>query len=82
MREKFCLPQLPLAIYREIAAHLRQIQGVEVGLVTQQSEDFDYLQSQIDHLWLEYPSTLPASDKQRLQEILAHYTRIHRKIPA
>ena len=77
MREKFCIPQLPLAVYREIAAHLRQIQGIEVGLVTQQSQNFDYLQSQIDHLWLEYPSELAAMEKQRLEEILAYYTQIH-----
>jgi hypothetical protein len=32
-RKQIAIPDLPLAVYREIAAHLRQIKGVEVSIV-------------------------------------------------
>jgi len=35
-------PGLPLMVYREIAAHLRQVEGVETGLYPSQAEQFDY----------------------------------------
>lgn len=51
-------PGLPLAVYREIAAHLRQVDGVETGLIPQSSSTFDYRESQVGGLWLQYPPTL------------------------
>ena len=54
-QEKIIYPRLPLAIYRELAAHLRQIEGVTTELISQQSQQFDYEQSQIDHLKIAYP---------------------------
>ena len=77
MREQIYYPGLPLAIYREIAAHLRQIEGVETGLVSQQSPEFDYLKSQIDHLWLEYETNLETGEKQKLEAILSYYGQRH-----
>ena len=64
---------LPLAVYREIAAHLRQVQGVEVSLIPQSSSEFDYNQSQIAGLEISITSHLGAASQQRLEEILAYY---------
>ncbi|WP_233258353.1 hypothetical protein [[Phormidium] sp. ETS-05] len=70
---QFHIPTLPLAVYREIEAHIRQVKGVRAGLTAQTSPDFDYLQSQVAHLWLELsPETDPA-ELQRLQQILDYY---------
>ncbi|MCZ2200541.1 hypothetical protein [Cylindrospermopsis raciborskii] len=63
-------PCLPLAVYREIAAHLCQVKGVHVELVTQTSPEFDYHQSQIKSLYISWQ---PDSDSQRIQQILGYY---------
>lgn len=76
-QEKITYSNLPLAIYRELAAHLRQIEGVGIELIPQQSQQFDYAQSQIDHLEISYALTLTSSDKQRLDDILNYYAQIH-----
>ncbi|MDB9373237.1 hypothetical protein [Nodularia sphaerocarpa] len=71
--EKIELAGLSLAVYREIAAHLRQVAGIEADLIPQTSSEFDYNQSQIAGLWI---SGLPSSDsesQQRVQQILAYY---------
>ncbi|MBO3460810.1 hypothetical protein G7B40_022155 [Aetokthonos hydrillicola Thurmond2011] len=72
-RQKIEFTDLPLAVYREIAAHLQQVEGVEVGLIPQSSESFDYNQSQIAGLWIEHtPKSVPQS-RQRVEQILAYY---------
>jgi hypothetical protein len=53
-KEKIEFAGLPLAVYREIAAHLHQVEGVEVGLIPQSSQQFDYNQSQIGGLWISW----------------------------
>jgi hypothetical protein len=76
-KEKFEFAGLPLAVYREIAAHLRQVEGVEAGLIPQSSQKFDYNQSQIDGLWISLaPNSRPAS-RQRVQQILAYYQSLY-----
>ena len=40
LRYQIQCPGLPLAVYREAAAHLRQVEGVETGLIPQQSQRF------------------------------------------
>jgi hypothetical protein len=65
-------PYLPLAVYREIAAHLCQVKGVHVELVTQTSPEFDYHQSQIKSLCISWQ---PESDFQRIQQILGYYQK-------
>ncbi len=40
-------PPLPLAMYQELAAHLRQVNSVEVEMVSQNASNFDYSYSQI-----------------------------------
>ncbi len=70
-RKKLTCVRLSLAVYREIVAHLRQINGVQAGLLEQTAEEFDYLQSQVGGLWLEY---LPDQDReQHIESILTHY---------
>jgi len=65
---------LPLAVYREVAAHLRQVDGVETGLLAQKSQEFDYSLSQIDSLWIQYPDDENSRCSQQVQQILAYYS--------
>ncbi|MBE9183592.1 hypothetical protein IQ270_02335 [Microcoleus sp. LEGE 07076] len=64
---------LPLAVYREVAAHLRQVKGVEIGLIPQQLQRFDYCDSQVGGLWIHYPEGFDLVDRQRVDRILAYY---------
>ena len=66
---------LPLAVYREIAAHLCQIEQVETDLLPQEAEQFDYSLSQIGWLRIRHPQELPSSDQERLNQILAFYAQ-------
>jgi hypothetical protein len=65
--------RLPLAVYRELAAHLESIKGVKTSLIAQDSLQFDYLQSQLKGIYLEYPHDLDLGDQEQIQEILAYY---------
>ncbi len=65
---------LPLAVYREIAAHLQQIAGIEAGLAAQTSTTFDYTQSQVGHLWIRHAANLELPKQQRLEQILTYYS--------
>ena len=76
-REKICYPELPLAVYREIAAHLQQVEGITTELITQQSQKFDYCQSQISCLSIEYPVKFDPSCQKRVEEILDYYTELY-----
>lgn len=64
---------LPLAVYREVAAHLEQVDGVTTALVPQQATTFDYGQSQIDHLQLTWGQTATVGAQQQVDRILAYY---------
>ncbi|OUL24094.1 hypothetical protein BV372_29135 [Nostoc sp. T09] len=72
-KEKIEFAGLPLAVYREIAAHLRQVEGLEVGLIPQSSQQFDYHQSQIEGLWISWISNPTSAARQLVQQILAYY---------
>jgi hypothetical protein len=72
LKYRIRLPHLPLAVYREIAAHLEQVEGVQTELVPQTAQEFDYSLSQIDSLWIDQPDNLAAS--QRVSQILAYYS--------
>lgn len=76
-REQIIYPGLPLAIYREVAAHLRQVVGVDVELLPQTSRQFDYHQSQIGGLSIAYPKNLSDRDRQQIEAILNYYAQIH-----
>ena len=78
-RKELTCPKLPLAVYREVIAHLRQVEGVTADLISQpidsNSESFDYTQSQIKSLWLEYDNNLSVHNQQRITEILNYYAQ-------
>jgi hypothetical protein len=73
LRYQVRLKHLPLAVYREIAAHLQLLDGVQVELISQRSPDFDYSLSQIDYLEICYSAAVTAKVQQQAQRILAYY---------
>jgi hypothetical protein len=74
-RQALTSPRLPLAIYREIVAHLRQVKGVNSGLISQNSPEFDYLQSQVGGLWIEYETDIQPEEEAKVNQILAYYAQ-------
>lgn len=88
IRYQITSPGLPLAVYREVAAHVRQISGISADLIPQpvgdedsqiqERQEFDYSQSQVQGLWLEYAKTIDEESKQRLDEILDYYAQRYR----
>jgi hypothetical protein len=68
---------LPLAVYREVAAHLRQVSGVEVDLLPQTSQQFDYRQSQVGGLEIRYAETADTAAQDRVEQILTYYGDRH-----
>lgn len=68
--QQVCFPHLPLAIYLEIAAHLRQVASVQVRLLPQLTTVFDYLDSQVGGLGLEYSADV----QSQVMEILSYYS--------
>ena len=76
--QKLTCPQLPLAVYREVAAHIRQVEGVEANPILRPIEHqpgakFDYYQSQVAALEINYSAEVTEKDKQRVIEILDYY---------
>lgn len=65
--------QMPLAVYREMAAHLGLLDGVVVQLLPQTSSRFDYSLSQIAGVALEVPEGLSPALRDQLEQILQHY---------
>lgn len=70
---RFHSPRLPLAVYREVAAHLRQIDGVNTGLLPQTSKEFDYLQSQVGGVWIRYDADQVERCQPQVEAILTYY---------
>ncbi|MEL6495509.1 MAG: hypothetical protein AAFQ41_10360 [Cyanobacteria bacterium J06623_7] len=75
----FC-PQLPLAVYREVAAHLRQVAGVHTSLIMRSlkpdpQEQFDYYQSQVAALAITYDGNFATADKSKVETILDYYAQ-------
>ena len=70
-------PNLPLAVYREIAAHLCQVDGVETGLYPATFQQFDYNQSQVAGLWIEYAPTVGSESRELVDQILAYYQNLY-----
>jgi hypothetical protein len=74
-------PQLPLAVYREVATHLRQVEGVTTQLhpmpTTQlgsELDQFDYLQSQVGSLSIQYHQDVDPIIRLSVDRILAYYS--------
>ncbi|MGK7928018.1 MAG: hypothetical protein AB4290_22725 [Spirulina sp.] len=84
-RERISCQKMPLAIYREVAAHLQQVSGISVTLVSQSARDFDYGQSQIEGLCIDYPDDFDLDSpletlgdrQQQIEAILAYYAKHH-----
>ena len=72
-QRKITSPRLPLAVYREIESHLRQIKGVKVSLIPQTSVNFDYLQSQVGGIFIEYETDISPDEEQKINQIIAYY---------
>lgn len=68
-QEQITYPDLPLAIYREIASHLQQVNGTQTHLITQDSSTFSYTQSQVKALVVQYSSTV----REQIDMILNFY---------
>ncbi len=66
-------PEICLAMYRELAAHLEQITGVEVTVVSQTSQVFSYLGSQVAGLNVLVPKDLSEASQGIMRGILGHY---------
>ena len=78
--QQFICPRLPLAVYREVAAHLRQIAGVKTNLILRSlehdpAEKFDYYQSQVAALEIGYESEISTVDRERIVEIFDYYAQ-------
>ena len=73
-RYKLLCPGLPLAVYREIAAHLRQVDQVETGLTPSRCDRFDYNQSQVGSLWIQHAADLSPVSQEQVDKILAYYS--------
>ncbi|NJO85683.1 MAG: hypothetical protein HC818_02660 [Synechococcaceae cyanobacterium RM1_1_27] len=63
-------PGMPLATYREVAAHLRSLSGVTIDLEWNTAATFQYTDSQIGSMRL---TLAEAVDLDRLRAILQHY---------
>lgn len=66
-------PDIALAMYRELAAHLEQIEGVSAELFWQESTEFSYLGSQIGGMWLTYDQAKLSQSQALINNILSHY---------
>jgi hypothetical protein len=65
--------QIPLAVYREIAAHLRQIEGITVSFLTSVDRVFSYTESQLGGLEIMDANLLNDADRIRLDRLLNYY---------
>jgi hypothetical protein len=79
-KQRLTCHQLPLAVYREVAAHLRQVAGVDTSLIMRSldhdpQEKFDYYQSQVAAIEINYVEDLTARDKFIVSEILDYYAQ-------
>ncbi|MGB2926964.1 MAG: hypothetical protein WBB82_16815 [Limnothrix sp.] len=77
MTESLVCKGLPLAVYREVAAHLRQLPGIQIALEVQRSPSFDYHQSQIGAMLITYPENFGEGDRQKVEKILDFYAQRH-----
>lgn len=75
---KIRIPNLSLAVYREIAAHLSQVAGVKTNLLPNSSTEFNYSYSQVDSLQIQYlPAANLQSSQEQVEKILQYYENIY-----
>ncbi|WP_373543082.1 hypothetical protein [Chamaesiphon sp.] len=68
-----CNYQLPLAVYREVAAHLRQIAGITVTFLEPIDRAFSYTESQLGGLEITGADRLTELDLRQLDRLLSYY---------
>lgn len=66
-------PDIALAMYRELASHIEQVDDVTAELFWQESTEFSYLGSQIGGMWLTYPQSISEQSQFLIKNILNHY---------
>ncbi len=75
---EICFPSLSLALYREIAAHLSQVEGVKTNLLPTSSPEFNYSCSQVERLQIQYSTAANLeSMRKQVEEILQYYQTIY-----
>ena len=82
-QQQLTCPNLPLAVYREVAAHLRQVEGVDASLIFRSTnhnptEKFDYYQSQVAALQINYAENVEENAQQKVTAILDYYGQRYR----
>ena len=65
--------QLPLAVYREIAAHLQQFEGITVSFLTPVDRGFSYTESQLGGLEIMGANLLTDGDKIKIDRLVNYY---------
>ncbi|WP_310427087.1 hypothetical protein [Chamaesiphon sp. VAR_48_metabat_135_sub] len=65
--------QMPLAVYREVAAHLQQIEGITVTFLEPIDRVFSYTESQLGGLEITGADRLTDLDKIRVDRLLRYY---------
>ncbi|MEO0836940.1 MAG: hypothetical protein AAFY16_13410 [Cyanobacteria bacterium J06642_3] len=80
--QQLTCPRLPIAVYREVAAHLRQVQGVNASVILRSVEHdptakFDYYQSQASALQIDCDSDLTEQEQQQVNNILDYYAQVY-----
>ncbi len=64
---------MPLAVYREVAAHLQQIEGITVTFLEPIDRVFSYTESQLGGLEITGADRLTDLDKIRVDRLLRYY---------
>ena len=68
-------PGLPLAVYREVQAHLQQLPGVTVALLPPGPAPFDYQASQVGSMSITISEEFPGHEAIYLEQILDYYAQ-------
>lgn len=68
-----CNHQLPLAVYREVAAHLQQIDGISVEFLAPIEREFSYQGSQLGGLKIIGIENMSDRDRHTFDLILNYY---------
>lgn len=68
---------LPLAVYREIAAHLQLVPQLEVMLLPAQPDRFVYRGGPVGGMRLVYPLQWETMARQQMEAILQYYSDRH-----
>jgi hypothetical protein len=65
--------QMPLAVYREVAAHLQQIEGIAVAFLDPTERVFSYTESQLGGLEIIGADRLKDPDRIWIDRLLSYY---------